>query len=133
MRNSGVIALFLAIAVGAEPAIADAISNDSFAAGSLYAACTHSAKDAVTKQDHDTLEQICTLYLRGVTDALFVTQSIHNRGIPTCLPADQAVSVQDARVSFEAYLTKRPQDASNSAGLIATMAIVTAHACQSPN
>ncbi|MGH6879036.1 MAG: Rap1a/Tai family immunity protein [Rhizomicrobium sp.] len=110
-------------------AACEPVSNDSFVASSLYAACTHSVSDAKTKADQEYLEQTCTTYLRGLTDALFVMQSLQARGTATCLPTDQAISVQEARSVFETYLRDHPQVASNSAGLVAAMSLVAAHHC----
>jgi hypothetical protein len=64
----------LCVCLGAATASAAAqsASNDPFTAGSLYAACTHKVSDARTKEDIETLEQICNTYLHGLTDALFV-------------------------------------------------------------
>ena len=104
-------------------------SNDTFTAASLYAACTHSVKNANTPKDHEFLEQICTTYLRGLTDALFVMQSLASRGTRTCVPTNEAIGIQEARMTFEAYLQSHPSAASNSAGLVAAMSLVYAHAC----
>jgi hypothetical protein len=114
-----------------EPIVAQPISNDSFVAASLYSGCTHSVKDARTKADQDFLEQTCTTYLRGLTDALFVMQSLQSRGTKTCLPTDAAITIVEARSVFQAYLANHPKDVGNSAGLIAAMSLVAAHKCRS--
>ena len=67
-------------------------------------ACTHNVSDAKTKEDIELLEQICTGYLRGLTDALFVMQSLADVGQKTCMPKDQAIGVAEAREVFETFL-----------------------------
>jgi hypothetical protein len=108
-------------------------SSDTFRAPSLYAVCTHSVSDATTAKDHEDLETICTSYLRGLTDALFVMQSLHEQGTRTCLPIDAAISIQDARITFEGWLREHPNTATNSAGLVAAMSLVYAHKCRASN
>jgi hypothetical protein len=104
-------------------------SKDSLTAASLYAICTHSVSDANTAKDHQELETICTTYFRGLTDALFVMQSLQDQGTRTCLPTNEAISIQNARVTFEGWLREHPNAAANSAGLVAAMSLVYAHKC----
>jgi hypothetical protein len=104
-------------------------SNDTFTASSLYAACTHTVRDANTPKDHEFLEQVCTTYFRGLTDGLFVMQSLASNGTRTCMPSNNAISIQEARVIFEGWLQSHPNVASNSAGLVAAMSLVYAHKC----
>ncbi len=110
-------------------AAAQSVSNDAFTAGSLYAVCTHKVSDAKTKEDIETLEQICNTYQHGLTDGLFLMQSLENDGQTTCMPKDQAIANDEARQIFETYLRSRPQAISNAAGLVATMALVAAYKC----
>jgi Rap1a immunity proteins len=110
-------------------ATAQSTTNDTFTAGSLYSACTHNVSDAKTKEDIEFVEQICTGYLRGLTDALFVMQSLANVGQRTCMPKDQAISISEAREVFQTYLRARPQDIVHSAGLVAAMSLVAAYKC----
>lgn len=104
-------------------------STDSFTAASLYAVCTHSVSDATTEKDREDLETICTSYFRGLTDALFVMQSLHEQGTRTCLPINTAISIQEARTTFEGWMREHPNTATNSAGLVAAMSLVYAHKC----
>lgn len=123
--------LVLSALLGSLPvaAMARTTSNDTFTGRSLYSACTHNVSDANTKEDIEFIEQICTGYLRGLTDALFVMQSLTNVGQKTCLPRDQAISVAEAREVFQTYLRGHPQAISNSAGLVAAMSLVAAYKC----
>ena len=114
-------------------AIAQPVSQDTFVASALYSTCTHSVKDAKTKQDDEFLEQTCTTYLRGLTDALFIMQLLAERGTKTCLPTNEAIGIPEARGVFQTYLQDHPESAANSAGLVASMALVAAHKCQAPN
>jgi hypothetical protein len=114
----------------ASPYSVQAQSNDKFTASSLYALCSHSVKDANTPQDHEFLEKTCTTYLLGLTDALFVMQSLASQGTRTCLPTEEAIGIQEARTTFEAYLREHPATATNSAGLVAAMSLVYAHKCR---
>jgi hypothetical protein len=118
-----VVCIFAALPARALP------SKDTFTAASLYAVCTHTVSDANTPKDHEELETICTTYMRGLTDGLFVMQSLEDKGTRTCLPVDAAISVQDARVTFEGWLREHPNTATNSAGLVAAMSLVYAHKC----
>jgi hypothetical protein len=104
-------------------------SSDTFTASALYAACTHSVKDANTPKDKEYLEQLCTTYLRGLTDGLFVMQSLAGKGTRTCLPLNEAIGVQEARMVFESWLRSHPNAVSNSAGLVAAMSLVYSHNC----
>jgi Ssp1 endopeptidase immunity protein Rap1a len=102
-------------------------TGDTFRASTLYAACTHSVKG--TQQDNEFVEQSCVAYLRGLTDGLFIMQSLANQGTRTCMPTDEAIGVPEARAVFEAWLQGHPSSAANSAGLVAAFAIVNAHKC----
>jgi hypothetical protein len=108
-------------------------SHDTFVAASLYAACTHSVKDANTAKDHEYLEESCTTYLRGLTDGLWIMQSLANDKTRTCLPVEEPIGVQEARVTFETWLQGHPGAARNSAGLVAAMSLIYAHKCSGPN
>jgi hypothetical protein len=108
-------------------------SRDSFTAAALYTACTHSAPDANTPADHEYLEQLCTTYFRGLTDALFVMQSLADKGTHTCMPANEPISIQQARVVFERFLQSHPNAVENSAGIVSAMAQVYAHKCSGGN
>ena len=87
--------------------------NNRFTAASLYAACMHSVSDAKTPQDHEYLEQFCTAYFRGLTDALFVMRSLADQRIPTCMSVKEAIGVQEARVIFQNWLKSHPSDATD--------------------
>jgi hypothetical protein len=108
-------------------------SGDSFTAAALYTACTHSAPDANTEADHEYLEQLCTTYFRGLTDALFVMQSLADKGTRTCMPVSEPIGIQQARVVFEGFLQSHPNAAKNSAGIVSAMAQVYAHKCSGGN
>ncbi len=41
----------------------------------------------------------------------------------------EAIGVQEARVIFQNWLKSHPSDATDSAGLVATMSVVDAHKC----
>jgi hypothetical protein len=45
------------------------------------------------------------------------------------MPRDQRIANGEAKEIFETYLRSRPQDISNAAGLVATMALVSAYKC----
>jgi Ssp1 endopeptidase immunity protein Rap1a len=111
-------------------AAAQSVSNDTFTAGSLYSACTHNVSNVKTKEDIESLELICNVYLRGLRDALFVMQSLANRGQRTCLPWEEAIDLTEARRVFQAYLQAHPQSIADSAGLVAAMSLVAAYKCQ---
>src|SRR5208282_5395821 len=88
----------LCVCLGAATASAAAqpVSNDPFTAGSLYASCAQQVSDAKTKEDIESLKQICNIYLHGLTDALFVMQVLHERGERTCMPKDQRIGTDEA-------------------------------------
>jgi hypothetical protein len=60
-------------------------------------------------------------------------QSLLHKGTRTCLPVDEAISVQNARITFESWLREHPNTAANSAGLVAAMSLVYAHKCVTSN
>ena len=51
-------------------ATAETNSTNTFTAGRSQRECTRNVSDAKTKEDVEFVEQICTGYLRGLTDAL---------------------------------------------------------------
>jgi uncharacterized protein YbjT (DUF2867 family) len=129
------ISLLLALAIPAGLALiacteaGSGTSKDSFVAASLLASCTHSVSDARNQKDKGDLELVCATYFRGLTDAMFVMQALADHGTRTCLPQDEAVGIPEARAVFQTYVRDHPESASNSAGLVATMALVGVHKC----
>jgi len=113
--------LVFAQTTGAQP------PADTFRASTLYAACTHAVKG--THQDNEFVEQSCVAYLRGLTDGMFVMQTLINQGTRTCLPTNWSIGVPEARAVFETWVRTHPNAIDDSAGLVAAMALVQAHKC----
>jgi hypothetical protein len=105
------------------------MSNDTFKAEALYAACNGILAAGSTQADRDTAETICTVYLRGLTDGMFVMQSLASQGKPTCMSSDQPVSVPQARATFGKWLRQHPEKLQSSAGVVAAFAQILAHQC----
>jgi len=80
-------------------------------------------------QDNEFVEQSCVAYLRGLTDGMFVMQSLINQGTRTCLPTNWSIGVPEARAVFETWVRTHPNAIDDSAGLVAAMALVQAHKC----
>jgi len=129
MKKFFVVGALVAIfATSADAQIGGVPSNDSFKAYALYSACTHPPSEK--PEDHEFAEQTCSTYMRGLTDGLFVMQSFAANKRRTCLPTDTAISNAEARRIFESWLRAHPEAATNSAGMVATFAIVSAYPCR---
>jgi hypothetical protein len=116
----------------ATSAFAGQPSTDAFKAAVLYTACTYSVPG--TPDDGDKfIEQTCEAYLRGLTDALFFMQAAARKSIPTCMPEQSSVTVTDARRIFVSWLDAHPDQAANSAGVVAAFAILNAYRCSNSN
>jgi len=101
-------------------------SNDTFKAQDLYVACNLPADPNSTD---DAAGLICQTYIRGLTDGLFLMKVFSDAGKAGCLPPDGAISVAEGRAEFEAFFLKHSEMATNSAGVVAALAIVQAHPC----
>lgn len=97
-------------------------THDTLSAGLLEAGCSASA--ATVPKDVS-----CEAYFRGLTDGLWIMQLERDKQERTCLPKQTPISIADARNIFAAWLKEHPETASNSAGIVAAMAIVRAYPC----
>jgi hypothetical protein len=122
--------MIIAAATPANAQIGGKPTNDSLTAVMLYSACTHPSGE--TPEAHEFAEQTCSAYIRGLTDGLFMMQVFSERQQRTCLPSDAPIGNADARRIFDAWLKAHPEAAANSAGLVATYAIVSAYQCGKP-
>lgn len=104
---------------------------DGFTAAGLRIVCSHAGTE--TAQERDQSDTVCSAYLLGLTDAMFVMQSLADHGTRTCMPKEIAIGVPEAKRLFENYLGAHPETANNSAGLVAGMAVVNAFKCGTPN
>ena len=129
MRFLIICTVVLALTTGAASAQENARPGRPLRAGSLYAACTHSLKDAQTPQSQAFLEHTCTTYFLGLTDALLVMQALANVGTRTCLPANGTLDTAKARTIFQNFVHDHPETATRPAGLVAPMALVNAFTC----
>lgn len=102
-------------------------SSDTFKAGLLDGACN--APEGTDRATKDFAQQTCSSYLRGLTDGLFLFKSFSDSGRAGCLPSDAPISVADAEKELRDYLREHPARADNSAGIVATDAIMSAHPC----
>ena len=109
----------------------DQPSADSLKAIMLYSACTHPPGE--TREAHEFAEQTCVAYMRGLTDGLFMMQVFAEKHRPTCLPSNGPVSNAEARSIFESWLKTHPELTNNSAGLVASYAIMDAYRYQKSN
>jgi len=100
--------------------------DDSFPAKTLAAACQPAAgMEANAKAVGD---EMCTSYLRGLTQGFYVMQLIAG-GRQTCLPRTDPITVADARQEFLDYLDENPDAADHAAGLAVIIGIMKAHPC----
>jgi hypothetical protein len=97
-------------------------ATGTLTAGSLYKTCLSSG---ALGADYD----VCNVYFRGLVDALFIMQEMNLAKKPVCMPGDASISVEDARRFFNRWMTLHPGNASNSAGLVAAMAVIGAYPC----
>lgn len=118
-----IILLALLIAATANSA-GSAQTNDRLTAGSLYTLCLN-----VGGKQGDDADVLCSTYLRGITDAAFIMQSLARRGTRTCLPEESAIELAEARRAFVQWVDAHPETLKNSAGLVATMSLVYSHRC----
>lgn len=102
-------------------------SNDTFKAEALHTVCN--SPSTAAKADKDLADGICESYFRGLTDGLFLMKTALNHGDAACLPTESPISASEAKGDFELFLRDRPDTAKNSAGLVATFAIMRAHPC----
>ena len=109
---------------------ARAQTQDSFSAAMLFSACAGPTPDVVTKDARANFENICNAFLRGITDAVFVMQSLQANGTKTCFALDQPISVDVARATFLAYLREHPKALQNAAGLVAAMSLIWSNPCR---
>ena len=106
------------------------ITTDSLDASKLYAICNHKVAGTPTAKDLSDLDTICVSYFRGLTDGLFMMQSMFDAKMRTCLPTQTAIDVKDAQQAFRAYIEKNPKFLKNSAGLVAAMSLIVANPCK---
>ena len=106
-------------------------SNDTFKAKNLAAICSapSGSSNAIIQQ----AEAACISYFRGLTDGLFIGKTFTDGGKTRCMPTGTAISTDEAKQDFERYLEARPEAAENSAGVVASFAIISAHQCGSSN
>jgi hypothetical protein len=100
--------------------------DDSFPARTLAAACQPAAGMEVNAKA--AADQLCTSYLRGLTEGFYVMQIVAG-GRQTCLPRTDPISIADARRQFLDYLDENPDIADHSAGLAVILGILKAHPC----
>lgn len=112
----------LAVSAFASAHAANSATNDNLTAGMLYTSCLQ--LDAAGSDDG-----LCNMYFRGLTDGLFVMEQMNLSHKPTCMPDNTAVDVAGARRYFNRWMATHPQNAGNSAGLIAAMSVIYAFPC----
>jgi hypothetical protein len=69
------------------------------------------------------------MYLRGLTDGLFLMKAFDAKGSAGCLPAEMPISTAEAKRDLELFLQGHPEAMGNSAGLAAVAAITQAYPC----
>jgi hypothetical protein len=104
-------------------------SHDTFKAQDLYLACTAPNADGKSA-DGFSFDAFCNAYIRGLTDGLFLRKAFADGGKGKCLPADTPIPNGEARADFIAFVSAHPEALKNSAGVVATAAIIAAHPCQ---
>jgi hypothetical protein len=127
MRTALSIALVFGLTGGAS-AHAFGPSADTFKASTLHSVC-NPPSSGVDQADLMLATDICQMYLRGLTDGLFLDKSFADARNGGCLPTDSPVSIAEAKGEFEAYLAANPNLAENSAGLVAAFGIMVGHPC----
>jgi hypothetical protein len=108
------------------PTDGEPLLDDTFPAKTLAAACQPPA--AMETNAKAAADQLCTNYLQGLTEGLYVMMVVAG-GRSTCLPRTDAISVPDARREFLDYLNENPEVADHSAGLAVILGILKAHPC----
>lgn len=110
-------------------------SADNLTAGLLYRACN--ASGAPDSHLRDMAAQTCAMYFRGLTDGLWLMQTIRDskdtaaaEAYAGCLPGGSPIPTSEAIREFQLFLKEHPQAAGNSAALVATMGIMRAHPCR---
>ena len=107
--------------------IEPSLTQDRFTAKVLDSICSPDQQEPA--QAREQAEALCGTYMLGLTDALFVMQSLARESQRTCMPTNTAVAVAEAKRIFHDWLVRNPQHAENTAGLVAAMAIVNAYKC----
>ncbi len=104
-------------------------STDTFKASNLHDFCTMAAhtRDETVQT---IAEATCTVYLRGLTDGLFMMQILASKQRAACFPITAAIDVSEARRLFELWLASHPDQSVNSAAVVAFTALASAYPCK---
>lgn len=123
-RRTDVRCLLTALLVLAiQPAIAR-----GFTARSLISICEPIPNQS--KADTQAASDACSAYILGLTDGMYMMQLFASSSKTPCMPMDQAIDVTKARRIFSDYLTRHPQAADNSAGMVIAFAIAEGFPCR---
>jgi hypothetical protein len=109
------------------PAQTDGAPDDSFTGADLRDACAPASGLDQSARAMD--DKICTSYLRGLTEGLFLQRFVEDSGALACFPQNEPISVAEARDDVLQYLAANPAAADRQAGVAGVLAIVRAHSC----
>jgi hypothetical protein len=89
----------------------------------LCEACVSAGKGTV-KSD------FCNLYLKGISEGLFIGQDVTSQGLKTCLPENEALDVRQTRAIVEKFMREHPERLNQKAGSLVFEALVQAFPCK---
>jgi hypothetical protein len=89
----------------------------------LYATCVGVEKNSAR-------DQICNIYLSGISEGIFVGSLVAEAGFRSCLPKGSALNVQQVREIVEKFLRERPEKINLQASTLVFEALVTAFPCK---
>ena len=89
----------------------------------LYATCVGVEKNSAK-------DQICNLYLSGLSEGIFVGSRVAEAGFRSCLPKANPLNVQQVREIVEKFLRERPEKINLQASTLVFEALITAFPCK---
>jgi hypothetical protein len=75
-------------------------------------------------------DQICNIYLSGISEGIFVGLRVAESGFRTCLPKAKALDVQIVREIVEKFLHEQPTKVNQQASTLVFEALVRAFPCK---
>lgn len=89
----------------------------------LYTTC-------VGVEKNSPKDQICNIYLSGISEGIFVGLRVAESGFRTCLPKANALDVRIVREIVENFLNDQPAKVNQQASTLVFEALVTAFPCK---
>jgi hypothetical protein len=89
----------------------------------LYATCVNVEKTSPR-------DQICNIYLSGISEGIFVGMRVAQSGFRTCLPKATALDIKLVREIVEKFMRDQPTKINQHASTLVFEALATAFPCK---